>query len=261
VPAITMITPSTSDVTVGDTAHYTITLEAASAGALDIALESAAPTIAGVPAKVTVAAGQSTVGFDVTGVGLGGPVVVSASAGGVSAATKARSLGVYLSEILYDATSNDTSFEWVELYNAASVPVDITGVLLQSAGGSAGNGYNTSLVLAGTLAAGQCAVVGGPSNVGVTFFQATDLNPDLGNASSSKADGIRLATAAGSVLDAVIYGAANTDMITDEEGAASAPDVGAALANQTIERTAPGLAGPWQVQLTPSPGDCAPISQ
>jgi hypothetical protein len=262
VPGIAMITPSTSDVTVGDTAHYTITLEAASAVALDLALDSAASGIASVPTKVTVAAGQSTVGFDVAGVGLGGPVVLTASVGGTSATARARSLGVYLSEVLYDATSNDTNLEWVELYNAASVPVELTGVLLQSAGGAAGNGYNTSLTLAGTLAPGECAVVGGPSNAGVTFFQAVDLNPDLGNASSSKADGIRLATAAGAVLDAVIYGSANTDMITDEEGMPSAPDVGGvALANQTIERTAPGLSGPWQVQATPSPGDCAPISQ
>ena len=50
-------------------------------------------------------------------------------------------------------------------------------------------------------------------------------------------------------------------MITDEDGNAPAPDVGPALANQTIERTAPGLGGPWQVQTMPSPGDCTPISQ
>ena len=261
VPAIAMVTPGTSSVTVGESAHYTVTLEAVTPVALDIALASAEPAIASVPAKVTIGAGQTQVGFDVTGTGLGGPAVITASLAGSSGTAKARSLGVYLSEVVYDVVSTDTNLEWVELYNATTVPIDISGLLLQSAGGALGTSYATSLVLSGTLAPGQCGVVGGPSNVGVTFFQGVDLNPDLGNASNSKADGIRLATAAGAVVDAVIYGGANTDLITDEDGVASAADVGVVTAGQSIERTAPGFSGPWQVQPTPTPGDCTAISQ
>ncbi len=260
VPALTSIAPGANDVTVGETAHYTVALEAATPVALEIALTSAAPGVVSVPASIVIPAGQASAGFDVTGVSLGGPIEVHAGMGGVGATTKARALGVYLSEVLYDVNSTDNNLEWVELYNAAPVPVDISGLLLQSAGGGAGVAYSTSLVLAGTLAPGQCAVVGGPSNLGVTFFQAADFNPDLGNASNSKADGIRLATGAGGIVDAVIYGGANTDAIQDQDGVASAPDVGLALANQTMERTAPGLSGPWQVQATPSPGDCTPIA-
>jgi Lamin Tail Domain len=261
VPAVTAITPGASDVTVGESAYYTVALESPAPIALELALVSSAPAVASVPAKVTIPAGQSSVGFEVTGVGLGGPVGISASLAGSTASAKARALGVYLSEVLYDLPSSDTSLEWVELYNASTVAVDITGLRLDSAGGANGTGYSTSLVLAGTLAPGQCAVVGGPANAGLTFFQAMDLNPDLGNASSGKADGIRLATAAGGIVDAVLYGGANSDAITDENGAASPPDVPGALAGQSIERTAPGLLGPWQVQTMPSPGDCSPIAQ
>jgi len=261
VPALASITPGASDVTVGESAHYTVALESPAPVALELALESSAPEVASVPATITIPAGQTSSGFDVKGVGLGGPISISASLAGTSASAKARALGVYLSEVLYDLPSNDTNLEWVELYNASAVPVDVTGLRVDSAGGANGTGYSTSLVLAGTLAPGQCALVGGPSNAGMTFFQAMDLNPDLGNASSGKADGIRLATASGGVVDAVLYGGANTDAITDENGAASPPDVPGALAGQSIERTAPGLLGPWQVQTMPSPGDCSAIAQ
>ena len=261
VPALASITPGASDVTVGESAHYTVALESPAPVALELALESSAPEVASVPATITIPAGQTSSGFDVKGVGLGGPISISASFAGTSASAKARALGVYLSEVLYDLPSNDTNLEWVELYNASAVPVDVTGLRVDSAGGANGTGYSTSLVLAGTLAPGQCALVGGPSNAGMTFFQAMDLNPDLGNASSGKADGIRLATASGGVVDAVLYGGANTDAITDENGAASPPDVPGALAGQSIERTAPGLLGPWQVQTLPSPGDCSAIAQ
>ena len=57
-------------------------------------------------------------------------------------------------------------------------------------------------------------------------------------------------------IDAVVYGAANTNGLIDETGAASAPEVGDAPGGSSIERT--DLAGSWQIQPSPNPGDFTP---
>jgi hypothetical protein len=261
-PAIAGVTPAAADLTAGTGGQYTITLEAPTPADLTVTLASAAPAVAAVPASVTVPAGQSQAMFVATGASLGGPVALTASYGGQAKAATARVLGLYLSEVLADVTGTDSTYEWVELYNASGVAIDATGMKLRVANSAAG--YSDALTLQGTVAPGQCVVVGGPNvaagTPAVTYFYAGDFSPDLGNATGGAADGLALATATGDVVDDVLYGGQNTDGLTDENGAVPASgDVGAAPTNQTIERTAPGLAGPWQVQATPSPGDCTPI--
>jgi hypothetical protein len=263
VPALASFTPGSADLTVGGAGTYTLTLDAAAPVPLTVALSTSAAGIATVPATVLVPQGVTAVNVSVSGVGLGGPATITAALGGGQVAAGARVLGLYLSEVLFDVTSTDTGKEWVELYNASTVAIDVTGMRLRSANGA--SGYVDSLVLAGTVPAGGCVVVGGPmDSVGVTavqYFQAADIAPDLGNASSGAADGLSLVTATGAIVDNVLYGTSNGDKLTDENGVDPAgADVGIAPANQTIERTAPGLAGPWQIQATPSPGNCTPIS-
>jgi hypothetical protein len=258
-PALTSMVTNDGELTVGGNASFTLSLEAATPVALEVALASGTSAVATVPTKLTIPAGASSASFEVDAVGLGG-ALLTASLGGQKLDKSTRVLGVYLSEILYDVTSNDTNLEWIELYNATGESIDLDGAEIQSAGGADGPGFVTTLVLAGTLAPHQCAVVGGPSNSGVTFFQGMDLSPDLGNASSGKADGVQLVGVGGAVVDNVIYGASNVENVLDENGNPSAPDVGAAPINQTIERSEPGLAGAWRVQATPSPGNCTPIA-
>ena len=168
------------------------------------------------------------------------------------------SLGLILSEVFYDASGTDDGLEWVELFNAGSTTVDLSGYSL----GNGGTSYTTSLVqLSGSVAPGQIFVVGGPTsnstNYDPSLDQSVNFNPDFQN-SGTTADGVALFNVAaaqvnGSTvpIDAVIYGGSNGNGLIDETGAASAPEVGDAPSGSSIERV--DLAGSWQVQSAPTP--------
>jgi hypothetical protein len=164
--------------------------------------------------------------------------------------------------VLYDVAGDDDELEWIEIYNAASVPVDAAGLRIQVA--SSAGLFVDSLELAGTIPAEGCVVIGGPMGDGVTYFQAADFSTDLGNAGSGGADagdGIQLRGPTG-VLDNVIYGRNNDDHVLDENGVPPAePDTADASADHTIERTFASVDGAWVSERTPSPGDCSPIAK
>lgn len=182
--------------------------------------------------------------------------------GGGGTCLDASTLGtgdLVLSEVLYDVTSGDNGWEWVELYNASSEDVCLDGLSL----GWAGSDYTYgSLELTGTVPSGATWVVGGltsgANNGNPGFDQAVDLSPDLQN-SGSTADGVALfldvsANVGASTVpyDAVVYGSSNPSCLLDESGACATPDVGDAAANSSIERTT--LSGLWQTQSSPTPG-------
>ena len=162
-------------------------------------------------------------------------------------------------EVFYDDAGADDGLEWVELYNAGSTTVDLSGFSL----GSGGSDYTASTIqLSGSIAPGTTFVVGGPfaqtSNGQPSYDQSVDWNPDIQN-SGSTADGVALfdvpaasVTSSTCPVDAVIYGSSNTNGLLDEGCAAGAVDVGDASSGETIERTTVG--GAWQIQATPSPG-------
>ena len=163
-----------------------------------------------------------------------------------------------LSEVLYDVSSGDDGFEWVEIFNSGSSAVDLAGWSL----GNGGTNYTTSLVqLSGSIASGATFVVGGPTsganNANPVFDQVVNFNPDFQN-SGSVGDGVALfnvpaaqVTASTVPFDAVVYGPNNTNQLIDETGTANAPEVGDAGAGSSIERV--DLAGAWQIQNTPTP--------
>jgi len=170
----------------------------------------------------------------------------------------AASGGLVLSEVFYDAQGGDNGLEWVELYNAGSTAIDLSGYSL----GAGGSDYTYSTIqLSGTVQPGQTFVVGGTTshnkNANPTFDQAVDWSPDIQN-SGNTADGVALfdVTAAniGSStvpIDAVVYGGSNSNNLIDETGSANAPEVGDASSGESIERT--DLAGSWQIQSSPTP--------
>jgi endonuclease I len=165
---------------------------------------------------------------------------------------------VILSEVFYDPSGTDTGLEWVELYNAGSTTVDLSGYSL----GYGGTSYTYGLLqLAGSIAPGATFVVGGPTsssaNGNPSFNLAVDFNPDIQN-SGSTADGVALfdsptnqVNSTTVPVDAVIYGGANNNGLLDETGVANAPEVGDAPSNSSLERT--DLVGSWQVQPAPTP--------
>ena len=163
-----------------------------------------------------------------------------------------------LSEVLYDVSSSDDGFEWVEIYNAGSSTADLSGFCL----GNGGTDYTTSTAqLSGSVAAGAVFVVGGPSssatNSNPSFDQVLNFSPDFQN-SGSTGDGVALFAVpcaqvnAGTVpVDAVIYGPNNNNGLIDETGTANAPEVGDASAGSSLERV--DLAGSWIIQGSPTP--------
>jgi hypothetical protein len=272
VPALISVGPQASgDVVYGTTGTFIVTLEANAQTAVDVDLSTTGGGPVTIPNTVTIPANSSSATFPVTGAALGGPATINASIGSVTVSTSARVVGLYFSEILYDVTGTDTMKEWIELYNASPLGIDVTGFRVQVA--NTMGPYGDAMVLSGIVPVGGCVVVGGPlvgaaaSNhtpEGFVYFVSADFSPDLGNAGSATGDpgdGLNLVTTSGNVIDNVLYGRNNNDAITDENGVAPVvTDVGDAPASQTIERTSPGLGGPWAIQPVPTPADCTPIS-
>ncbi len=193
-------------------------------------------------------------------------VDTSANASGDSTEASATPTGggsggggdLLLSEVLYDVSSGDDGFEWVELLNAGSSAIDLSSFCL----GNGGTSYTSSTAqLAGTIAAGETFVVGGPTssstNGNPVFDQVLNFSPDFQN-SGTTGDGVALfdvpcAQVSGATVpvDAVVYGTNNNSGLIDETGTANAPEVGDASAGSSIERL--DLVGAWQIQNAPTP--------
>lgn len=73
------VTPASQSVVVGGNVTFTATLSAAQAADVTLALSSANGTVATVPATATILANQTTATFAATGVGVGGPVAITAT--------------------------------------------------------------------------------------------------------------------------------------------------------------------------------------
>jgi hypothetical protein len=149
----------------------------------------------------------------------------------------------------YDADGSDDGLEWIKLYNDCPTDAQLSTMSL----GWGGSSYRAGrLQLQGTVAAGECFLVGGPVtdavNGGPLLDDAVDLQPDLQN-SGADADGIEEGTLP---LDAVIYGTANTNGLLDPTGDAPAPHVGDAKAGESLQRVA---ADAWTIGA-PAPSDC-----
>ncbi len=165
---------------------------------------------------------------------------------------------ILLTEVMYDPTGADGQLEWLELYNTTSGSIDVGDLCVGSGGGDY---TNSTVQLSGTIAAGATYVVGGPTssadNANPTLDLVYDFSPDFQN-SGADADGVALfnlqcalVTASTVPVDAVVYGAANTNGLIDETGSANAPEVGDASSGQTIERV--DNAGVWHIQPVPTP--------
>jgi hypothetical protein len=149
---------------------------------------------------------------------------------------------VIITEVLYDVSGDDDGYEWVEIYNRGGSPVDLSTYSL----GNGGDDYTYSLVpLCGVIGPGQYSIVGGPlqsgDNGNPTYSEPLNFDPDLQD-SDSVADGVALfdvpvdqVTSSTVPVDAVIYGAENTNNLIDETGSAPAPHVGDAPADSSIQ--------------------------
>jgi len=270
-PRIPTLDPSTLDVSISATGTLTVNLNLpAPVGGQSVALSSAG-AIASVPATVVVPVGTLSASFAVTAGDTAGTETVTADIdGAMSSATvnvvDTPSVGLVIAEFYYDHPGGDDGFEWVKLFNGTGAAVDLSGYSLAWGG----NDYTYGqLQLAGTVEAGACFLVGGPSGdadsgfVGAPVFDQTEaLTPNAQN-SGDTADGIALfdvpaaSIGAGTVpLDAVIYGGNNGSGLLDETGAAGVVDVADAGSGESVVLQ-DDLS--WGILLDPTPTQCLPF--
>lgn len=169
-----------------------------------------------------------------------------------------------ISEVFYDVDGSDNGTEWVELFNGTDTAIDLSGFSLGYGGL---NNTNGTYQLSGTIEPGGCIVVGGATsnadNGDPVYDLAQDFRPDLQN-SGNDADVVGLYNAPANVInadstpiDAVIYGAENTNGLLDETGNFGAVDVDDAPEGQSIERVS---LTQWVINPTPNPNNCNVIT-
>jgi hypothetical protein len=169
---------------------------------------------------------------------------------------------LWVSEVMYNPTGfGDDGREWVELYNAGAVSIDLSSYSL----GWGGPDYTTGVLqLAGTILPGQYFVVGGPGsdagNGNPTYQQIANFTPDLVNPFFVSA-GIALfdvdaasVTPATVPVHAFIYGGlfGNLNGLMDESGAPGAVDVPFPLPGGGASIEFDGAS--WAPQGAPTPG-------
>ncbi|MCR9164223.1 MAG: amidohydrolase family protein [Nannocystaceae bacterium] len=269
---IPTLTPTELDVTLSTSATLSVELNLPAPAAGQVVNLSAAPgTFATVPATVLVPADALSAQFEVTALDTVGTEVITADiAGATSDATinvvDTPPVGLVIAEVYYNHTGGDDDFEWVKLFNGTGADIDLSTYSL----GYGGTDYTyAQLQLVGTIGAGECFLVGGPSGdadsgfAGPPMFdQAVAFSPGMQN-SGATADAVALFDvtadmigAATVPIDAVIYGENNVNGLLDETGAAGAVDVAdvgsAASAVLQDDLT-------WGVSLAPTPTVCLPF--
>jgi hypothetical protein len=166
-----------------------------------------------------------------------------------------------LAEVLFDAQGPNGNKQWVRLYNPCDAEVDLEPYTLAWGGSDYTHGQHE---LTGSLAPGDCWVVGGPDssndNANPVWDQNEDFSPDMELAGAT-ADGVALFRLEPDdimsdtvPLDAVIYGDANDSDLLDAEGNTPEPHVGNVMMRESIRRT--GLDPAWEVADPPTPNEC-----
>jgi hypothetical protein len=158
------------------------------------------------------------------------------------------SASVVVNEVLYDADSDvpDAQAEWIELYNAASAPVDLTGWALRDAA--------TSDTLSGfIIPARGFAIIAASDDFRAVYPDFTGpllvLDGRIGNGLGNDGDALALVDASGEIIDAVSWG--DDSSILD-------PSVDDVPSGHSIERKSAGVdsnvAGDFIDNERPSPG-------
>lgn len=117
-----------------------------------------------------------------------------------------------VNEVQFDPAEDDGTYEFVELFNAGSVEINLEGFVIEGAKSSWDE--NAVLPKGESIAPGEFYVVGGGDATNQDY-DASDL--DLGNGTDG--DGVRVLDCAGVVLDSVLYGDELADEIEGDNGA------------------------------------------
>ncbi|MSQ02550.1 MAG: lamin tail domain-containing protein [Myxococcales bacterium] len=158
--------------------------------------------------------------------------------------------GLRLNEVLYDPTEDDDTYEFVELYNAGDVTIQLEGYVLDAAKSDWSD--NAILPAGAVLEPGEFYVIGG-GDVENQDYSAAGL--DLGNGTDG--DGVRVSSCDGVLLDTVLYGGAEGDELVGDGGATDVVDK--VSAGSSIGRFPDGQDSDahtdWVAYSSPSPGE------
>src|SRR5262249_29848321 len=155
----------------------------APAGGTNVAVALTPATAGTVPATVNIPEGQMNATFSYVDASMVSSASLTATLGS-STATSAIQInvvpqGLVINEIDYDNVGTDGA-EYVEIYNASSAPIALTGYSLVLVNGGNGSVYKTMpLASAGTLGAGQYLVVG--ATMALAGVPMGQLTLDQGN--------------------------------------------------------------------------------
>jgi len=104
-----------------------------------------------------------------TGPTSGTPAEIRAAIGDAANWTGSNSTGVVISEIMYNAASAEDDWEWVEITNTGTATVDLAGWVLDDANTVF---HSAATIAAGTVAAGQSAVLYNADDIAAADFEA-----------------------------------------------------------------------------------------
>ncbi|MCA9516137.1 MAG: thrombospondin type 3 repeat-containing protein [Myxococcales bacterium] len=277
VPVPMSLEPDTETVTVGGDVTFTLKLDApAPAGGATATVTATGEVAAGAPTSVAFAAGEQEKTFVVTAGAAAGTMNVEVTVGGESldadvTVSEVALVGLVLAEVFYDAdtgSAGDDNLEWIMLYNGSGAALDLSGYSL----GWGGTNYTYGKQqLSGTVAAGACFIVGGPTSSAANYSPVFDLAANLGGSSNdiqngaAPGDGVALFHVAASAItattqpiDAVVYGDNNNSNLISADGAAHPPNVADAPAGMSIRRV---TSTSWEVSTPTSPPTCPIITQ
>jgi len=125
--------------------------------------------------------------------------------GGSSSGCEAGSQTIKINEFLPNPESTDTNREFVELYNAGTETVQLSGWGIQSDTQAFPDEADFTFPDGATIAAGAFTVVAGLEIPGADFYLESGNSFDLGNASTAP-DGLRLIDCLGNRQDTVLWG-------------------------------------------------------
>ncbi len=141
---------------------------------------------------------------------------------------------ILINEVVYDPASSDDGLEWIELCNAGSSTIDLSGWTIENAGTSwSAITIGGNATLTGTLVPGAYMLVGYGSTTNPGAFAANLQN---GGGSTGAADGLRIKNASGTVMDTVIYEGVNASSLVDDSGGIATTVADGATNGESIAR-------------------------
>lgn len=127
---------------------------------------------------------------------------------------------IVINEVMYDPKGADSGYEWIELKNVIDEPRTLSGWEIQIAGSSFTTKANLSHL---TIWPGEIVLIG-ESDVSNSDM----INPLSMQNSGSATDGVRILNQNDEIIDTVLYGAPNTNLLLDDNSEpteSTAPDV------------------------------------